>query len=87
MHNIVDSEEFNPKKIYDDLIDRAKQAKAWHVYCELEDEWILKVKSLPFDMRIKDDICSCVVICPSYKEAQTIVANTLPVVRFFEEPK
>jgi hypothetical protein len=40
---------------------------------------------LPFDLSIKDGIFTCKVICPTYKEQQTIVGNTLPVIRFIED--
>ena len=83
---ITASDEFNPKKVYDDLIKRAKEAKAWFVYCYVEEEWFPKGEALPFDLSIKDGIFTCKVICPTYREAQTIVGNTLPVVRFIEDP-
>ena len=83
---IIAEDEFNPKKVYDDLIKRAKEAKAWFVYCYVEEEWFPKGEALPFDLSIKDGIFTCKVICPTYREAQTIVGNTLPVVRFIEDP-
>jgi hypothetical protein len=86
MSNIMMDDEFNPKKVYEDLIDRAKQAKAWFVYCYIEEEWLPRGEALPFDLSIKDGIFSCRVICTTYTEAQTIVANFLPVIRFIEYP-
>jgi hypothetical protein len=41
---------------------------------------------MPFDLVIKDGVFLCKVICPTYTEAQKIVANTLPVIRFIEDP-
>jgi hypothetical protein len=38
-------------------------------------------------MRIVDGIVGCRVICTTYSEAQTIVANILPVIKFIEEPE
>jgi hypothetical protein len=83
---IIEDDGFDPKKIYDSLIDRAKQAKEWYVTCYVEEEWMPKGESLPFDLSIKDGKFTCRVICPSYTEAQTIVANVLPVIRFIEDP-
>ena len=82
----VESDDFSPKKIYDDLIGRAKQAKEWYVYCYIEEEWMPRGEALPFDLIIKDGVFTCRVVCTTYTEAQTIVANTLPVIRFIEDP-
>ena len=83
---IIAEDEFNPKKVYDNLMERVKQAREWFVYCYVEEEWFPKGEALPFDLSIKDGIFTCKVICPTYREAQTIVGNTLPVVRFIEDP-
>jgi hypothetical protein len=83
---ITAEDEFNPKKVYDNLMERVKQAREWFVYCYVEEEWFPKGEALPFDLSIKDGIFTCKVICPTYREAQTIVGNTLPVVRFIEDP-
>ena len=83
---IIAEDEFNPKKVYDSLMERVKQAREWFVYCYVEEEWFPKGEALPFDLSIKDGIFTCKVICPTYREAQTIVGNTLPVVRFIEDP-
>jgi hypothetical protein len=86
MGQIAESDEFSPKKIYNELMERVKQAKEWYVSCYVEEEWFPKGESLPFDLSIKDGIFTCRVICPTYREAQTIVGNTLPVIRFIEDP-
>ena len=51
----------------------------------IEEEWMPKGDPLPFDLSIKDGVFTCKVICPTYREAQTIVGNTLPVIRFIED--
>ena len=84
---VVAEDEFDPRRIYNELIKRAKQAKAWFVTCYVDEEWVPQGKPLPFDLSIKDGIFTCRVICPTYREAQTIVANTLPVIRFIEHPE
>lgn len=86
MSVVADSDNFDPKKIYKNLIDRAKQAKAWFVHCYIEEEWMPKGDPLPFDLSIKDGVFTCRVVCTTYTEAQTIVANTLPVIKFIEDP-
>ena len=83
---MIKNPDFNPKKVYDDMMERVKQAKEWYVTCYIEEEWFPKGEPLPFDLSIKDGVFTCRVICTTYTEAQTIVANTLPVVRFIESP-
>ena len=85
--SIIVDDDFDPKKIYDDLITRAQQAKAWFVYCYVDEQWFPKGEALPFDLSIKDGVFTCRVVCTTYTEAQTIVANVLPVIRFIEEPE
>jgi hypothetical protein len=86
MSSVIESDDFNPKKIYDTLINRAKQAKEWFVTCYIEEEWFPRGEPLPFDISIKDGRFTCRVICTTYTEAQKIVSDTLPVVRFIEHP-
>lgn len=83
---IVAEDEFNPKKIYDDLIKRAKEAKEWFIYCYVSEEWYPK-EPLPFDIQINDGLFTCRVVCATYKQAQIIVSDRLPVIRFIEDPE
>ena len=85
MNDIIEAEDFNPKKIYNDLMKRYKEAKKWMVHCYVEEGWTPRGEPLPFDMSIKDGVFSCGVIAPTYKEAVTLVANTLPVIRFLND--
>lgn len=86
MRDLVEADDFNPKKICDDLIKRCKKAKVWYIYCYVDEEWMPRGEQLPFDLIIKDGIFACRVVCPSYNEAKTIVGNVLPVIKFIEEP-
>jgi hypothetical protein len=86
MSAVTEYDDFDPKKIYNDLIGRAKQAKEWFVSCYIEEEWVPKGEPLPFDLSIRDGVFTCRVVCLTYTEAQTIVANTLPVIKFIEHP-
>jgi hypothetical protein len=83
---MIAQDDFNPKKVYNDLMERVKQAKEWYVTCYVDEQWFPKGESLPFDLSIKDGVFTCRVICVTYREAQTIVGNTLPVIRFIEDP-
>ena len=85
MPSIIEDDDFDPNKIYDDLIGRAKLAKAWYVSCYIEEEWMPKGQALPFDLSIKDGVFTCRVLCSTYTEAQKIVANTLPVIKFIDD--
>ena len=87
MPDIIEADDFNPKKITDDLIKRMKKAKEWFVYCYIDEGWNPKGEPFPFEMRIVDGVVCCRVICSTYNEAQTIVANFLPVIRFIMEPE
>jgi hypothetical protein len=86
MVDIVEADDFNPKRIADALFKRMKQAKEWFVSCYIEEEWMPKGEPLPFDLSIKDGVFTCRVVCATYKEAQTIVANALPGIKFIEDP-
>jgi hypothetical protein len=72
---------FDPKKIYDDLINRCKSAKKWEIRCIIDESF---VGIAPFDIRIEDGIFHCYVICPTLKEAYVEVSNKLPVIRFLK---
>jgi hypothetical protein len=83
MSDIIESDDFNPKKIYNNLIARCKQAKSYTICCVVEESYIFN-GVVPFDMVIRDGMYFCKVIAPSLKEAYVIVANTLPVITFIE---
>lgn len=87
MPGVIESDDFSPKKIADDLFERCKKAKAWYVYCYIDESWTGSPIPFPFEMEIVDGIVGCRVICSTYTEAQTIVANFLPVIRFIVEPE
>lgn len=86
MSNIKEPEEFDPQQIAEALFKRCMQAKVWYVYCYIEEEWIPK-KAVPFDVSIVNGVFACKVVCPSYVEAQKIVSDFLPVIKFIEDPE
>jgi hypothetical protein len=72
---------FDTKKIYDDLIDRCKQARAWEIRCIVDESF---VGVAPFDIIIYDGVFYCKVIAPTLKDAYIEVSNKLPVVKFLD---
>ena len=78
MPEIID-DPFNPKKIYDELIERCKDVKRWEIRCILEESW---VGVAPFDMMIEDGIFICFPIAATRRDAFIEVANKLPVIKF-----
>lgn len=71
--------DFNPKKIYEDLIKRCKEVKVWEIRCIIEESWI---GVAPFDIIIEDGIFTCRVVAPTKRDAFLQVVNKLPVVKF-----
>ena len=69
----------DPKKIYDELIERCKSIRMWEIRCIVDESW---VGIAPFDMVIQDGIFICYVPAPSRREAFLEVVNKLPVVKF-----
>ena len=81
MPDIIEADEFDPKKIYDNLIDRCKSVNQWYIRFILDEAW---TGISPFDMIIEDGIVTARVIAPTLKDAYVIVANSLPVVVFLD---
>ena len=63
MPNVIESDDFNPKKIADDLFERCRKAKAWYVYCYIDESWTGSIKPFPFEMEIVDGVVGCVLSC------------------------
>lgn len=81
MPKIIEADDFNPKKIYDELIARCKQAKCWYIRCIVDESY---TGYAPFDIIIADGIYHCRVVAPTLKEAYIEVANKLPVLKFLK---
>jgi hypothetical protein len=79
--DIIEHDPFDPKKIFDSLIKRCKQAKIWEIRCIVDEAF---TGPAPFDIYIEDGIFYCRVIAPSLKEAYVLVANELPVIKFLD---
>ena len=81
MSEIIQFDPFDPKKIYDALIKRCKEAQAWEIRCIVDESFI---GFAPFDIMIEDGIFHCKVIAPTLKDAYVLVANKLPVIKFLD---
>ena len=79
MPSIIEADEFDPKKIYDDLIKGCKEVKEWEIQCIVEESY---VGQAPFKIRIEDGIYYCKVFTPTLRDAFILVANSLPVIKF-----
>ena len=66
-------------------MDRCRKQKEFTLYCIVDEAWTLK-GAAQFDFKIKDGVFSCRVIAENERQAQTIVANQLPVIQFLEKP-
>ena len=80
MRKMID-DDFDPVRIYKDLIKRCKQARTWDIRCIVEESW---VGIAPFNILIVDGIFHCMVVAPTLKEAYMQVAEGLPVIRFLD---
>jgi hypothetical protein len=85
MSDIIEADDFNPKKIADALFERCKDAKAWEVKCYVDEAFVFMGKPIPFDLTISDGVYTCKVIAPSMKEAMKQVADFMPVIKFINE--
>lgn len=85
MDNIIEDDSFNPKKIYDSLIKRCKQAQEWVLYCQIDLTELRFNGTFPFRVRILEDYAQCFVVSSSKKEAMKMVSDFLPVIVFIED--
>ena len=85
MHNDLEADPFDHKKIYSDLIDSCKKAKLFDVKCIVDEAWTGFKETVPFTIFIYDGIFICKVISTSLDEAKSKVAEELPVLRFLDE--
>jgi hypothetical protein len=81
----VEADDFNPKRIADDLFKRCKNAKSWEVKCYIDEAFVFMGKALPFDLKMKDGLYTCKVVAPSMKEAMKMVSDFMPVIKFVNE--
>ena len=81
---IAEADEFDPQKIYDNLIKGCQEAKLWEVRCYVDEGFIFNGK-FPFAIIIVDGVYYCRVVAPSIIDAMKIVSDFMPVIRFLSD--
>ena len=84
MHDVIEDDAFDPKKIYDELIKNCKEVREWEIRCLVLESftgWPSSVRD-PFGIIIKDGVYHCYPITPTLRDAFILVANSLPVTKF-----
>ena len=79
MPNTIEDDDFDPKKIYDDLIKRCQETKRWEIRCIVEEDYIGHPS---FEITIIDGVYYCYPITPTLRDAFILVAVSLPVIKF-----
>jgi hypothetical protein len=84
MSNIIAEDEFNPKKIADEMIKRCLDAREWIIKCYVQEEWFIN-GVVPFTISMKDGVYTCKVIASTKLAALKKVEEYMPVIKFIEE--
>jgi len=73
----------DPRKIYNDLIKRCKEAREWCVACLVEESWV-PPNGFPLEHFIADGVYFFRVIATTHREAIYKVLEFVPVIKFVE---
>jgi hypothetical protein len=73
----------DPRKVYESLIERCKQAKEWCVAAIVNESWVPHRK-FPFQYFMADGIYYFRVISTTYREAVFKVVDNVPVIKFVD---
>jgi hypothetical protein len=84
MSNIIAEDEFNPKKIADEMIKRCVAAREWIIKCYVQEEWFIN-GTVPFTISMRDGLYTCKVVAPSKEAAIKKVEEYMPVIKFVEK--
>lgn len=84
MPNIIEADDFNPKRIYDKLIKGCMEAKLWEIKCWV-DEGFIVYKPVPFQIIIEDGYYIIKVVSNSKKNAMKIISDYIPVIKFIDD--
>jgi hypothetical protein len=84
MPNIIEADDFDPKRIADEMINRCLNAREWHIKCYVKEEWFIN-GVVPFTISMKDGVYTCKVIAATKLEALKKVEEYMPVIKFIEE--
>jgi len=86
MPEIIEADDFDPKRIADEMIKRCLDAREWHIKCYVKEEWFIN-GVVPFTISMKDGLYTCKVIASTKLEALKKVEEYMPVIKFIEEDK
>ena len=84
MSNMIAEDEFNPKKIAEEMIKRCQAAREWHIQCYVQEEWFIN-GVVPFTISMKDGLYTCKVIAPTRQDAIRKVEEYMPVIKIIED--
>lgn len=84
MSSMIAEDEFNPKKIAEEMIKRCQAAREWHIQCYVQEEWFIN-GVVPFTISMKDGLYTCKVIAPTREAAIKKIEEYMPVIKFVED--
>ena len=84
MSDMIAEDEFDPKRIADEMIKRCLDAREWTIKCYVQEEWFIN-GVVPFTINMKDGVYTCKVIASTKLAALKKVEEYMPVIKFIEE--
>ena len=84
MSDMIAEDEFDPKRIADEMIKRCLNAREWTIKCYVQEEWFIN-GVVPFTISMKDGMYTCKVIAPTKLAALKKVEDYMPVIKFVEK--
>jgi len=84
MPEIISEDDFDPKRIADEMIKRCLDAREWIIKCYVQEEWFIN-GIVPFSISMKDGLYTCKVIAPTKEAAIKKVEEYMPVIKFVKE--
>ena len=85
MTNVISDiwEPEDPRKIYDELINRCKLVKEWCIACLVEESWV-PPKGFPLEFFLSDGVYYFRVVSMTHREALIKVVEFVPVIKFLD---
>ena len=84
MPEIISEDDFDPKRIADEMIKRCLDAREWIIKCYVQEEWFIN-GIVPFTISMRDGLYTCKVIAPTREAAIKKVEEYMPVIKFVKE--
>ena len=84
MSDMIAEDEFDPKRIADEMIKRCLDAREWTIKCYVQEEWFIN-GVVPFTINMKDGVYTCKVIASTKLAALKKVEDYMPVIKFVEK--